>query len=289
MWDGAEGGVLVQVHDPQRLTLENLDIGSAGNQKNGIDILQAGSGMATRMHYERVWVYGMYQKQAFKKGLVCQNLPAGTIIVGDHFNGNMKFTDCSRAHLLFNSSYEGAIVVEGRESQRDGLMGFMTRLATINTNGLYVKDSQNIVMSDYYVESADRMMEFSGNDGDPSGKATIQMVKSHCSLNPVIQIHNYRGCITLGPSMFYPGGVNPALITQQGFNTCDFVLMACQAYEVTPKIEFSGNASRTLLQNTGKLAGKNEIPTGALDRASQALDELRRLGAFDLSLNFPER
>jgi len=32
--------------------------------------------------------------------------------------------------------------------------------ATINTHGLDV-DSQSLVVSDYYVESADRMMEFS--------------------------------------------------------------------------------------------------------------------------------
>jgi len=65
----------------------------------------------------------------------------------------LKFTDCSRANLLFNTSFEGAFVVEGKEPEALGAR-FMTRLATINTNGLYVKDSQNLVLSDYYVESA---------------------------------------------------------------------------------------------------------------------------------------
>jgi len=52
------------------------------------------------------------------------------------------------------------------------------------------------------------------------------MAKSHCSQNPVIQLENYRGRVALGPTMFYPGGIKPALITRRGSNPCDFILMA---------------------------------------------------------------
>jgi hypothetical protein len=286
LWRGAAGGVLVRVNDPERLTMENLDVGNAGDQKNTTDILQTGSGLPASMHYERVWVFGMYRKQAGVQGLRARDLPVGTVIVADHLNGNVSLTDCARASLLFNSSYEGAIVVQGRKPQRDGLLGFLTRLATINTNGLYLKDSQSIVMSDYYVESADRMMEFHGNADDPAGRVTIQMAKSHCSQNPVIQLDNYRGRVTLGPSMFYPGGIKPALITRHGPNRCDFTLMACQAYEVTPKFDFSGPGTITLLENTGAGMGENQLPEGALGQVASALDDLRKLGALDLTLNY---
>ncbi|MGO9204273.1 MAG: glycosyl hydrolase family 28-related protein [Limisphaerales bacterium] len=285
LWRGAEGGVLVRVHDPQHLALENLDIGSAGDQRNAADILQAGSGLPGSVRYERIWVFGMYRKQAGLKGFQARDLSAGTVIVADHFNGNVSLTDCARANLLFSSSYEGAVVVTGRKPQRDGLLGFMTRLATINTNGLYVQDSQSLVMSDYYVESADRMMEFHGNAEDPVGRVTIQMAKSHCSQNPVIQLENYRGQVALGPSMFYPGGIKPALITRRGSNPCDFILMACQAYEVMPKLDFRGAGASILLENTGASMGDNELPEGALERVATALDDLRRVGALDLGLN----
>ena len=115
------------------------------------------------------------------------------------------------------------------------------------------------------------------------------MPKSHCSQNPVISLQNYRGRVALGPTMFYPGGINPAIITQQGENLCEFILMACQAYEVTPKLEFSGSAKRTLLENTGTGMGKNEIPDGALNHVAAALDDLRKLGALDLELNYSRR
>ena len=105
----------------------------------------------------------------------------------------------------------------------------------------------------------------------------------------MISLQNYRGRVALGPSMFYPGGVKPALITQQGENPCEFILMACQAYEVAPKFEFGDRGTLTLLENTGTGMGKNEIPDGALHQVAAALDDLRRLGALDLELNYPRR
>ncbi len=53
LWRGPDGDVLVHVHDPKSVTMENLSAGDAGTQKNAIDILQTGSGRASRMHYER--------------------------------------------------------------------------------------------------------------------------------------------------------------------------------------------------------------------------------------------
>ena len=288
IWRGPADGVLMHVQDPNEVTISNLDIGEAGTQKNAIDILQTSSGIPSRIHYEKVWVFGMYQKRAAVKGLQCRNLPSGTVIVADHFTGNVELTDCARANLLFNSSYEGAIVVEGNEQPRDGLLGFMTRLATINICGLVVKDSQNIVMSDYYVEQADRMMEFQGNAGDPAGRVTIQMPKSHCYKNPVIDIQNYHGLITLGPSMFYPGGIDPALITQQGSNPCDFILLASEDYNVAPTFEFGPGAQYSLLENRGKGMGENKLAAGALEQVASALDDLRRLGSLDLTENYPQ-
>jgi hypothetical protein len=149
-----------------------------------------------------------------------------------------------------------------------------------------VRDSQNLVMSDYYVESADRMMDFLGNPGDPEGRVTIQMAKNHCSQNPVIDVRNYCGQITLGPSMFYPGGIKPAIIRQEGNNPCRFLLMACQAYEVTPQFKFGDHGVLTILENVGTGMGSNQVPDGAWPGIATALDDLRRLGALDLHLNF---
>jgi len=275
---------LVQIEDPRKIILENVAL-YGGSGEDSIDILQTGTS-ESRMHYERVWVSGMYSKKPSVGGLQVRNLGKGAVITGLHVNGNQHFIDSSRAMILMNTSFEGTLIVEGKEAVRDGLLGFMTRLATINTHGLDVRDSQNLVVSDYYVESADRMMEFSGHPGDPAGRVTLQMAKSHCAQNPVIRVQNFHGRIALGPSMFYPGGINPATITQQGTNPCDFILMACQAYDVTPRLELRGSAQGTLLENTGQGMDGNELPEGALGKVAEALDDLRRLGTADLTLNF---
>jgi hypothetical protein len=288
LWQGPQDGTMVEVRDPGDVTVENLGIGEAGSQKNAIDILQTGSGAPSSVHYERVWVFGMYRKQPFTKGLVGRGLPKGTVIRADHFTGNLHFTNSSRAALLFNSSYEGAIVVEGKDEKvRDGVLGFQTRLGTANLHGLYVRDSQNITMSDYYVESADRLMEFDGSPGDPEGRVTLGMAKTHCSQNPVIDIRNYHGRIALGPSMFYPGGITPAEITHKGANPLTFVLMACEAYEVTPAFRLETGAKCVLVGNTGTGMGPNVLPPGGLAAVADALDDLRRLGALDLGVNYP--
>jgi len=85
--------------------------------------------------------------------------------------------------------------------------------------------------------------------------------------------------------MFYPV-INPATITQQGKNRCDFMLTACQAYDVRPRLELRGNAQGTFLENTGQGMDVNELPERALGKAAEALDDLRRLGTADLTLNF---
>jgi hypothetical protein len=229
----------------------------------------------------------MYTKKPFVGGLHVRNLAPGAVITGLHVNGNLHFTESSRAMILMNTSFEGAILVEGKDAVRDGMLGFMTRLGTIVLHGLYVRDSQSIVMSDFYMEQSDRLLDFQGNAGDPVGRVTMQMPKSHCTQNPVIRIQDYRGRIALASAMFYPGGVTPACITQQGTNLCDFLLLACQAYQVTPQLGLSGSAQGTLLGNTGLGMGKNELPGGALDKVAEALDDLRRLGALDLILNYP--
>ncbi len=279
------GQPVVQIEDPRDIILDNIAVYGDGGE-NSSDIVQTGSGVS-RIHYERVWVSGMYTKKPFVGGLHVRSLAQGAVITGLHVNGNLRFTESSRATILISTSFEGSILVEGKEAVRDGMLGFMTRLGTIVLQGLYVRDSQSIVMSDFYMEQSDRLLDFQGNAGDPAGRVTLQMPKSHCTQNPVIRIQDYRGGIALASAMFYPGGVTPAHITQQGTNLCDFLLLACQAYQVTPQLDLSGSAQGTLLGNTGQGMGKNELPGGALGKVAEALDDLRRLGVLDLILNYP--
>ena len=181
IWRGPEGGVMVEVRDPQQVTLEDLMIGAhdAGAMNNGIDIHQLGSANASHMTYDGVYVFGMYQKAPLRKGLRFTDLGEKDVVVMPHVQGNLRFVNCGRATVLANCSYEGSVVVEGKDKARDGLLGFQTRLATIVTHGLYLRDNHSIVMSDFYVEQADNGYLFEGAADDPPGRATLTGAKFH--------------------------------------------------------------------------------------------------------------
>ena len=86
---------------------------------------------------------------------------------------HMAFVNFTDAGILANVSYEGSIVVEGKSPRRDGFLGFLTRLCTLSTHALYLKDNQNIVVSDFYVEQADNGFVFEGDDEDPPDRKPV--------------------------------------------------------------------------------------------------------------------
>jgi hypothetical protein len=305
VWRGAEGGTMVVVQDPQDVTLEHLAVGNhdAGQMNNGIDILQTSSGGRSRMTYDGVFAYGMYQKQPFRKGLHVRGLGEGDVVVMPHVQGNLRIVESGAATILANCSYEGSVVVEGKGGRRDGLLGFLTRLSTITTHGLYLRDNQSIVMSDFYVEQADDGFVFEGGAGQPPGQATIQGAKVQFTVpkdaperGTAITIRNYAGEIFFGPNQFY---VEPprVRIRHQGQAEVNLFLVGNCFYRTRLDVQAGPGAELFLLGNQGVDVGPDDavtrfenqagdnVPEADLKRLAAALDDLRRLGAADLRLN----
>jgi hypothetical protein len=299
IWKGAAGGTMVDVRDPQHVTLENILIGSVDglDMNNHADIQQTGSGKASHMTYDGVYVYGMYQKQPFRKGMWFTNLGKGDVVVMPHVQGNLHFVDSAQATILANCSYEGSVVVEGKGKSRDGLLGFQTRLATIVTYGLYLRDNHSIVMSDFYVEQSDGGYRFEGAPGDPPGRATIQgakveftELKDDPSKNLTFDIHNYQGQIFFGPDQFY---TDPKLkrIRQEGASPVELFLVGCVWYDSKPDVLMGPAARLTILGNeallmqTVQYGAEDAMSAQSLPALTRALDDLRRLGELDLRLN----
>jgi hypothetical protein len=235
------------------------------------------------MHYNGVFVYGMYQKQPFRKGLHLVGLSPESVVHSEHLQGNIHFTDCGAARFLANTSYEGSIVIEGKSLQRDGLIGFLTRLCTQSLYTLYVRDSQSLVASDFYHEQGDRHLSLSGNPGDPPGRVTIQGPKTHLfTPGPLIDIDNYHGQLVLSDQFYIEP--NPMPITQVGDSAVDIVVLGSFFYNVQPEFRVGPAARVSLVSNVGI---EDSVSEGALEAISLALDDLRRLGQFDLELNHP--
>ena len=308
IWKGAEGGVMAEVREPQRVTLEDLMIGAhdAGAMNNGIDIHQLGSTHASHMTYDGVYAFGMYQKAPLRKGLLFTDLGEKEVVVMPHVQGNLRFVNCGRATVLANCSYEGSVVVEGRDKVREGLLGFQTRLATIVSHGLYLRDNHNIVMSDFYVEQADNGFQFEGAAEDPPGRATITGAKFQSftsddpAKNTLLDIRGYHGQIAVGPYQFYQEPKRMRM-KQQGAGPVDLILWASSWYGARPDPQLSPAARLAAVGNEfyGTAPAGNPVterlffeaaPTEAtLAQLSHALDDLRRLGETDLRLNHPQQ
>ena len=301
IWKGAEGGVMLEVRDPRRVTLENLMVGShdAGTMSNRIDIRQVGTGRPSHMTYDNVSVYGMYQKQPFRKGLWFTGLGSGDVVVMPHVQGNLRFVECARATVLANCSYEGSVVVEGKGHIRDGLLGFQTRLATVVDYGLYLRDSQSIVMSDFYVEQSDNGYRLEGSPGDPPGRATMQGAKVQFTVpdgDPnqcaTFDVRGYRGNVFLGPDQFY---IEPKAkrIRQQGAGPVDLYLIGCVWYDNKPQVEMGPDARLYIIANEAmgmdkvQYTAEDRLPPTNLLPLAAVVADLRRLGAADARWNHP--
>jgi hypothetical protein len=306
VWRGTEGGTMIAVHDPQDVTIENLAVGNhdAGAMNNAIDILQTGGDGPSRMTYDAVFVFGMYQRQPLRKGLHFRGLGDKAVVVMPHVQGNLRFIDSARATFLANCTYEGSVVVEGKDARRGGLLGFQTRLGTITTHGLYLRDNHSIVMSDFYVEQADNGFVLEGEAHLPPGRATIQGAKVDFTHNDkardgtVLDIRGYAGEVFLGPDQFY-ASLPRVPILFRGTERLDLYLWGCCFYKTHLEAATDPALHLHLLANEGVAVdaakgtltrenrAEDDLPADQYDHLAPALDDLRRLGEADLRINHP--
>ncbi|MHB9023901.1 MAG: glycosyl hydrolase family 28-related protein [Armatimonadota bacterium] len=307
-WKGADRDVVMHVQDPDRVTLEHMTIAGNGDT----DVLQTGTGKPSSMVYDGIYVYGMYQKNPWQQGLHLVGLSKDSTVLIRELTGNMRFTNCAQARILVNTSYYGNVMVDGKDKRRDGILGFLSRFSGEKPCTLYVKDNQNLVMSDYYVESAEQYAYLEGADGDPPGRVVIQGAKIHCAGHPLslvpIAINNYAGLIMLGHQQFN-NMPKPSLISWSGQRPCDLLLLGAEWYGTTPAIQRVSGADLTRTPLRAYALGcevkswnkETDKPVtqkfetifqpqqeDTLAKAAQGLDDLRRLGQLDLELNHPD-
>ena len=70
----------------------------------------------------------MYQKAPDTHGIHFDQLPPGSVVDAIHVQGNLRITGSDRASLLFRTSYEGTITIEGAgHLARDGTASASSR------------------------------------------------------------------------------------------------------------------------------------------------------------------
>ena len=306
-WRGAEGGAIVEVHEADCVTLQHISVGNhdVGPMNNAIDVLHTGSAARTRMTYDSVFTFGMYQKEPFRKGLHLRGLGPEEAVVLSGVQGNLRVIDSAAATILARTTFEGSVIVEGTSPRRDGFLGFLTRLSTITRHGLYVRDNHSIVMSDYYIEQADNGFVFEGSPEIAPGRITLQGAKLQFNVpkekpaeGTAMTVNDYQGQIFFGPGQFYiePSDVR---IKNSGITRPQLFILSSLFYRT--KLDVSGNPLKLRLlgnEGVGHVTAEGQtkyLPSSdyeaqaALANLSRAFDDLRRLGEVDLQLSHPSR
>jgi len=285
LWRGEPGQPIVEVSDAQGVTLASMTIGhhDAGPMDHGADVLvTAPSGRPCRLGLDEVSAFGMYQKAPEVHGIHFVGLPAGSVVDALHVQGNLRIIDSAAATLLFRTSYEGTVTLEGTAGGRGGLVGFMTRLATLSKPTLHVRDNHSLVMSDFYNEQSDQHVILEGGPDQPEGAITIQGPKMHTfTQEPVFDIRDYAGRIYYGQSQFYVDPKEPRLVSS-GTQASRLILAGHFWYNTTPKVELGPEVRLTFI-------GNRDVPDANVDEQAltdmaAALDDLRRLGEADLGV-----
>lgn len=288
VWRGVAGQPLITMAGVVNVALTGLAVGmpDLGEMNHGDDILVVAKGdQPCRVVLDELFAYGMYQKAPDKHGIHFMHLPSGSVVDAGHLQGNVRVADCSGAQLLFRTSYEGTVTIEGGSPRRDGLLGFLTRVSTASMPALRVCDNQSVVMSDFYNEQSDQIAVLSGLAGQANGRITIQSPKIHLNTaSAVFDIHDYRGTVYLGQSQFYCAP-KETKFQSTGTQSVQLQMVGNSWYNNRPVFDLAASAKLMLAGNVG--IADSADAARALAGLSSALDDLRRLGELDQQLSRP--
>jgi hypothetical protein len=186
--------------------------------------------------------------------------------------------NCGDAVLLFRTSYEGTVILSGKDG--NGLVGFLTRLATVCAPTLWVRDNRSVVMSDFYDEQSDSHLLLEGSNEAPPGRVTVTGPKTHLfTQQPVLDIRGYCGTVFFGQNQFYIEPEKPRIVARASV-PLQILIAGCFCYRTTPQFDLDPAVRLSLIGNIG--IEDRGVDASALGAYAAALDDLRRLGEADL-------
>lgn len=276
IWRGPPDRPTIEVRDVENVALQNIAIGhhDFGPVRASADVLVRAERPCS-VTFDRVFVYGMYQKRPAVRGLKIVGLPKGSVVVINHLQGNITIERCAGT-VLARNSYEGTLIVDGG----DGFFGFGTRLTTISDPALIVRENGSVVLSDFYVEQADRYVVLEGRAGLPPGSVTIGGAKVHLrEARPLVEARGFSGRLALVPAQFYCEPREAEFSVLGG--RLSLIFAGCFFYKSRPIFRLpEGDWKVVSVGNSGL----DDRGTELLTEVYTALDDLRRLGEVDLSL-----
>jgi hypothetical protein len=287
LWAGpAAGGVAIHVESPQRVVLENFAFGPRDDRYTRI--VQTGSG-ASSILYDQIETN--HWNEDPPDGLLCENLPAGVQVRFGLFNGKLRLHDCGEADIFALIHY-GPATLDGWERPKTGFIGMMFHNAALPSYALTVRDNQDLVVADFYMEQSTHYLLCEGGKRPGTGHVTLGGSKLSSKDVEAVTVRDYEGRIWIGGSdaQCDLDQQKPLHLKQEGTRPVSLITVGNSWCEYEPVLDFGASARFVRLSDVlrGKHRGPlgNLEPAGAVREAAAALDDLRRLGAVYLS-EFP--
>ena len=285
LWKGAAGGVAIHVDTPQNVVLENFSF----EQRNDTytRIRQTARGPCAVL-YDQVEV-SHYNDPP--EGIVCENLPAGAKVRFGLFTGKVHLADCGRADILALIHY-GRAIIDGAEHPKTGFTGFMFHNAALPFYALEVRDNQDVVVADYYMEQSTHYLLCEGGKRPGKGRVTIGASKISSKDAEAVTLRNYEGRVWIGggDAQWEKDRMQPVHLKQEGERPVWFLSAGNAWCESEPVVNFGAAARFARLGDVTSDKHRrplpNQVPSGAMLEAAAALDDFRELGAAYLKDQF---
>ena len=306
-WNGTVGGTLMTITNPNNVKVQNLDFfsSSASPTSPGIQELASYGGSAT---YDGVYYGAPYRDNNTNPGLVLTNLPASSTVYIPYSETPLTVQNSGDAEIFCRTFLGGEINVSGAGS-KNGFLGIMDveNIEQEDPSGyvISVTDNQNLVIGDHYTESDFGDIHLSAGTGTTPGRFAIQGENDAVwDSSTFVQIDNYQGSAFIGnyAASNYSGnystaGVSvPVKVTQTGSNPVDLMLVGLNTFDGPPTVSVDSGANLieagnfSLIDYSHPNVFAPDTPNPLTQAASQKLaagfDDIRQLGAVDLSMQF---
>lgn len=276
------------IRRPRGLILSNLSVASRSDADTKILVIgdDAADLVVDAINLSRD---DSYPWNANSVGLKIADMGAGGLVHLRALNGPLTLEDCGGAEVFGEFPLCGPLTVRGPTTPPTGFLGFLVSAGVRTEAGAShtIADNQSFICAQLYTENAGIDFLLSGADQPWSGRVSLDCQKQH-GVSDILVVHNYRGEFTYAGNSFYDRGT-PKRFVQDGESPFSLLLLGNNFGSSEAQIE--GNAHLQLhgLLNTVRPTGSDNLPTletpfdPATQRLAQGyLDDLRRLGAYDL-------
>jgi len=283
-WKGGNHGVILHANNATKLRINQVRLEvPKGTPATGL--------LATATRKGQLIIDGLISGGTWQpefRGTVFQDLPAGFEIRAPQLDGDLHILNCGDANILLDtwfSGYDTPFVVSGGTGE--GFIGINASSSCMAKPDMTINDSSSIVVSDWYVEQANQILQANGKPGDRPGRVTI----SHAKLEgkpDQITLNDYQGQVTVSRAnaMYIP-----AVFAGNSSGKTGLLVLGVSFNPVPPEYELKGITLYQLGCNLWNHQDKSlnymlpDKKEAGMDKAiNAALDHFRELSEVNLEV-----